>query len=227
MSNDPPYTSRKLAKLAGVEHRTLMRWIAADLLSPTPFHGPKTTYDRRHLQEARAIIRLRADNLTYAAIARRLRGLSDEDLARFVRVGDRPPAPAPAAPVAPPPAVETVPSVAIVPSPPAAPEPPPVAPEPSGEPARLEGLGASPGSGASATSVPKVDGAEATPPTSAESWTEAHEVPSDPWERVVLLPGLELLVRLAAGPLVRRLAAEIREHYEVRAPPPLRSDGPR
>lgn len=185
----PPYTSRKLAKLVGVEHRTLLRWIAADLLSPTPFHGPKTSYGARHLEEARAIVRLRVDNLTYAAIARRLRGLSDEDLARLSQHGERPAALAP---------------------PPTAPEPPPVSPT---------GPAAPPGPPAS----PERNADPAT-----ERPSEAPEPgPSDPWERVVLLPGLELFVRLGAGPLVQRLAAEIQAHYGVRGAASGWPDGPR
>lgn len=37
--------------------------------------------------------------------------------------------------------------------------------------------------------------------------------PSEPWERIVLVPGLELHVNLAGGQILRRMAREIYSHY--------------
>lgn len=42
--------------------------------------------------------------------------------------------------------------------------------------------------------------------------------PGDTWQRIVLLPGLELHVRSDGGALLQRLAAEIRTNYGVAAP---------
>ena len=42
---------------------------------------------------------------------------------------------------------------------------------------------------------------------------------SEPWERVVLIPGLELHVNTARGPLLRRIAADIVRHYGASATP--------
>lgn len=47
----------------------------------------------------------------------------------------------------------------------------------------------------------------------------ARPYPAERWERVALLPGLELHVRGDAGPLVRRIAAEIHERYSAAAAP--------
>jgi DNA-binding transcriptional MerR regulator len=41
----------------------------------------------------------------------------------------------------------------------------------------------------------------------------APDYASEPWERVVLVPGLELHVNTARGPLLRRIAQEIVRHY--------------
>jgi DNA-binding transcriptional MerR regulator len=43
---------------------------------------------------------------------------------------------------------------------------------------------------------------------------------SESWERVALLPGLELCVRADASPLVRRLVQEIHDHCVGSTPPP-------
>jgi DNA-binding transcriptional MerR regulator len=45
----------------------------------------------------------------------------------------------------------------------------------------------------------------------------AAPYPSERWERVVLLPGLELLVRADGGPILQRLAREIHLHYGAAA----------
>lgn len=42
------------------------------------------------------------------------------------------------------------------------------------------------------------------------------------WQRIELVPGLELFARVGAGPLVTRLRDEIRSRYGVAAPAPER-----
>jgi DNA-binding transcriptional MerR regulator len=142
------YTSRELAQRAGVDVRAVRRWLAAGLVQTTPFRGPQTVYGPRHLDEVLAIVRFRADNTNYAGIERRLRSLSDEALAAFLRPGES-------------------------------------GAEPSAEPTA----------------------AQKTPPAPFEG--ASH------WERVVLLPGLELAIRSDAGPLVYRLAREIVGQYRT------------
>jgi DNA-binding transcriptional MerR regulator len=51
------------------------------------------------------------------------------------------------------------------------------------------------------------------PPQAAAPVIEPLASSAERWERVKLVPGLELHVELGAGQLVRRLAREIVEHY--------------
>jgi DNA-binding transcriptional MerR regulator len=81
----PRHTLRKLAELTGTKVRTLRRWVHSGAISATEFRGPATSYGARHVDEARAIKRLLAENLSLEAIRARLTRLSDEDLASFVR----------------------------------------------------------------------------------------------------------------------------------------------
>lgn len=167
------YTSRDLAKRAGVDVRAVRRWLAAGLVQGTPFRGPKTLYGPRHLDEVLAIVRFRADNMNYAGITRRLRALSDDALAAFLR----PP------PVSPPPA-----------SPPPQ-SPPELAPPPE------------PAPGPAVTSAPPGEVAPQPPLAPLPGGSS--------WERVVLLPGLELAVRSDAAPLVQRIARDLVAQYRM------------
>jgi DNA-binding transcriptional MerR regulator len=80
----PRYSIRQLAELADTPVRTLRRWVHTGAIRPTEFRGPATSYSARHLDEARAVKRLLAENLTLVAIRRRLTPMSDDELARFV-----------------------------------------------------------------------------------------------------------------------------------------------
>ena len=82
---DPRHTLRKLAELTGTKVRTLRRWVHSGAISATEFRGPATSYGPRHVDEAHAVKRLLAENLSLEAIRARLTRLSDEELARFVR----------------------------------------------------------------------------------------------------------------------------------------------
>ena len=57
---------------------------------------------------------------------------------------------------------------------------------------------------AATAATPPPQPPEATPPAAA-----------DTWERIVLLPGLELHLRTTGGPLLRRLATEISAQYRA------------
>lgn len=59
-----------------------------------------------------------------------------------------------------------------------------------------------------------VDPPKPAPPTSSEPET-APGAEMERWERATLVPGLELMVRADAGPLVRRLAREIVANYRA------------
>jgi DNA-binding transcriptional MerR regulator len=74
---------------------------------------------------------------------------------------------------------------------------PPTAPVPSAPPA------ANPGVGATATAPAE------------RAWSVDRPRSADLWERIPLLPGLELHARAGAGALVERLAAEIYARYSA------------
>lgn len=67
-----------------------------------------------------------------------------------------------------------------------------------------------------ATAAAATDPAAASAPTSTRAQpgeTAPADYPAERWERVVLLPGLELIVRTDAGPVLRRIAGEIWKQY--------------
>jgi len=53
------------------------------------------------------------------------------------------------------------------------------------------------------------------PPPASAAPTPAPDSAMERWERAALVPGLELMVRADAGPLVQRLAREIMAAYRV------------
>ena len=81
----PRHGIRELAALTGTTVRTMRRWVNSGAVSATDFRGPATSYGARHVDEARAVKRLLAENLTLEAIRARLGTMSDDALARFVR----------------------------------------------------------------------------------------------------------------------------------------------
>jgi DNA-binding transcriptional MerR regulator len=81
----PRHGIRELAELTGTKLRTLRRWVHSGAISSTDFRGPATSYGARHVDEARAVKRLLAENLSLEAIRARLTRLSDDELARFVQ----------------------------------------------------------------------------------------------------------------------------------------------
>lgn len=81
----PRHGIRELAALTGTNLRTMRRWVNSGAVSSTDFRGPATSYGARHLDEARAVKRLLAENLSLEAIRARLGRMSDDALARFAR----------------------------------------------------------------------------------------------------------------------------------------------
>lgn len=209
----PRYTSRQIASAVGVKLRTLRRWLAAGLFSATDFRGPATTYNARHLEEARAINRLRVDNLTFAAIRRRLHGISAAELARIAH-------PHQAIPREPPQASQAHSAdAAITTTITAAPAADPTARAPSAATHAQQSMPPEPprpprahpaDAATTTTSTTAAPGADST--ARAPS---AATYPSARWEHIVLLPGLELRVKSDGGPLLRRVAQEIYDHYAV------------
>lgn len=83
-------------------------------------------------------------------------------------------------------------------------------------PAELARLGAPPSPPGASPPATLGPGTSRTTPAAgaadaARSWC------AERWERVALLPGLELHVRADAGPLIRRLAEEIQSRYSTAA----------
>lgn len=162
------YDVKTLARMVGVEPRTIRSYVAEKLLPKPPFRGAKTVYGEEHLIRARAARHLLGNGYLFADARAELANRSLKEIAAML-----PAPPAPEPPPAPAPAL------------------PPPAPEPA-PPASIIGaqLAASP----------------ALPEGSGERW-----------ERVALLPGLELHVSAGASALVRRVAGEIVAHYVAKA----------
>jgi DNA-binding transcriptional MerR regulator len=64
-----------------------------------------------------------------------------------------------------------------------------------------------------AEAAAKAKASEGAATGSAKSEAVTATYPAERWERVVLIPGLELLVNTAGGGILRRLAAEIYAQY--------------
>jgi DNA-binding transcriptional MerR regulator len=79
-------------------------------------------------------------------------------------------------------------------------------------PAEIAQLGAVPGAVGGPGGGP-ADAAGLSGPS-----TTGHFPGAERWERIVLLPGMELHVRADAGPLVQRTAEEIRSRYSAALP---------
>jgi DNA-binding transcriptional MerR regulator len=55
--------------------------------------------------------------------------------------------------------------------------------------------------------------APAAPPATQPARPPPPKYPAERWERIVLVPGVELHVNAAGGPMLRRMAEEIFAHY--------------
>ncbi len=218
MSDDERYSLTELADLAGVTPRTVRYYLAGGLLPQVGQMGPGSKYDGGHLARLRLIRRLQAEHLPLAEIRRRLETLGDEEVRDLVGATEPTPPPDTAleylrtvlgsslsaragTPPAPVPAISAAASVAER----------PVAgptlmrlnsslPEASVEPDDSDDSGA--------TSVP----------------ADATVRPSDrsQWERIVLVPDIELHIRRplprAQNKQVDRLVTIARELLEEDRP---------
>ncbi|MGK3991341.1 MerR family transcriptional regulator [Sorangium sp. So ce136] len=192
------YDLAELAQASAVSPRTIRLYVARELLPPPMVRGTSTSYGQEHLLRLRAIARLRAEKgLRLVDIQRRLAKLSPAALADLA--GPLPP------------------EVATSPAAPAhragrarKPLPPPV--------------------GANARDpLPTPVGASARDPLPlpGASARDALPLPGglERWERLALLPGLELHLRSDATAVVRRIAAEIHARYGA-LPPDAEPAGP-
>jgi DNA-binding transcriptional MerR regulator len=182
----------ELARISGVALRTLRYYVQLKLLRPLEFRGTATRYPRRELLRLLGILRMRSETrASLAEISQKLDTLADPELEGWLLAGPLPPEAA---------AALGIPGR-------------PAADRPRFDPAdgsfdvnaSRAGAAASPAAGNSA-------------PGTFEAGTSApvsrHERgPVETWQRVCLLPGLELLVRADASPAVKRAAQSIYDDY--------------
>lgn len=218
------YRSRDLAAATGVTQRVIRFYVERRLLPPPSGRGTGPVYSDEHLLRLRAVLRLRAQRVSLDDIAHRLSRLTPAELATLgapeaAQVPTPPPEPDPAPkpdPVsAPPPQPAQV--LAPPPEPDPAPGPNPVS-TPTPQPAQVPAPSPEP------DPAPRPDPLSAPPPQPAQVPAPPHQpapsYPAERWERVVLVPGLELHVRADAGELLRRLAEEIHTRYGVTSAAP-------
>ena len=93
MPTDADYTIADLARLTGLNVRTLRYWISQGLIPASGESGPGAHYGDGHLDRVRLIKRLQAEYLPNAEIRRRLSDLSDADVASLVGDEANPQAP--------------------------------------------------------------------------------------------------------------------------------------
>ena len=84
MPSDGEYTIADLARLAGLNVRTIRYWIAQGLIPASGESGPGAHYGQGHLDRLTLIKRLQTEYLPNAEIRRRLAPLSDSDVASLV-----------------------------------------------------------------------------------------------------------------------------------------------
>lgn len=84
MAAPPDLDIKSLAARAGVTPRTVHYYIQQGLLPPAGTQGPAARYGRGHLARLRLIKRLQREHLPLVEIARRLKGLSDRQVAALL-----------------------------------------------------------------------------------------------------------------------------------------------
>ena len=205
------YSISDLARLTGVNVRTIRYYLAQGLLPASGESGPGAHYGEGHLDRLRLTRRLQQQHLPLAEIRRRLAELTDADVSSFVAIAG-PPQESPTTS-----ALDYVRSVLGSPIVPVAPPPstPPAAPTAAPALARLlraraPAPSSSPGYAASGMVSEETGMAtEAAPMRDAEAATPA--APTEPpgpersqWERLSLGPNIELHIRRPLGRLEQR-----------------------
>ena len=185
-----------MVELTGVAPRTIRGYIRRGLVPPPDGVGLAAEYGDEHVLRITAVAGLRAQGESLEAIAEQLPGWSPAKLRSFVarwRATQSKAREAAAAEA----------SSAVAPAPQPATQGPPAEALGAGEPVPRAALPreASPGPRPGAVEPEAAGGAS---------------LPDGPrWVLVSLLPGLALMVRDDAAPLVRRAAAEICEQYSA------------
>ena len=217
MPDDERYSLTELADLAGVTPRTVRYYLAQGLLPAVGQTGPGSKYDTGHLARLRLIRRLQGEHLPLAEIRRRLEALGDAEIHELVDAGDPPP-PTDTA-------LEYLRTVLAGP-PVARPNREPMAAPSIGIVARQATSAASVASARDqATEAPaRYDMSVPPPPALAAAAAETTVRPSDrsQWERIVLVPDIELHIRRplprAQNKQVDRLVTIARELLEEDRP---------
>ncbi len=182
MPLEPEYTLQDLADLAGVTPRTIRFYVAQGVLPSPGRTGPGTTYGPSHLARLRLIRRLQREHLPLAEIRARLAALPDDAVIALVE------APAPPQPTNT--ASDYIRSV-LGPSQRRLVE----APALMAVPAQLREINAGPDAAQVLPAAPHPRGVvEAPPPERSQ------------WDRIVLVPDVELHVR---RPLTRHLNKQV------------------
>lgn len=181
MPPEPEYTLQDLADLAGVTPRTIRFYVAQGVLPSPGRTGPGTTYGPSHLARLRLIRRLQREHLPLAEIRARLAALPDDAVIALVDV----PAPQPTNT-----ASDYIRSVLGTSS-----RRLMEAPALMAVPAQLREIDPGPQAAPGSLAAPQPRGAvEAPPPERSQ------------WDRIVLVPDVELHVR---RPLTRHLNKQV------------------
>ena len=96
MPTDASYTIADLARLTGLNVRTIRYWISQGLVPASGESGPGAHYGQGHLDRLQLIQRLQGEFLPNAEIRRRITPLSDSEVASLVGDGSEREAPEPA-----------------------------------------------------------------------------------------------------------------------------------
>ena len=90
MPTDSPYTIADLARLTGLNVRTIRYYLAQGLLPASGESGPGAHYGEGHLDRLRLTKRLQTQHLPLAEIRRRLAELTDADVASLATADPEP-----------------------------------------------------------------------------------------------------------------------------------------
>ncbi|MBN1611424.1 MAG: MerR family transcriptional regulator [Polyangiaceae bacterium] len=182
----------ELARVSGVSLRTLRYYVQLKLLRPLELRGTATRYPRRELLRLLGILRMKSETrASLAEIRRKLDTLAEKELEAWLLAG---PLPADAA------AALGITGRGTAGSP------------------RFDAAAGTFDVNASwpGAAVPTASGCSepgASEPGASAPIARYERGTVETWQRVCLLPGLELLVRCDASPAVRRAAQSIYDDY--------------
>ena len=232
MPTDLPYTISDLARLTGLNVRTIRYYLAQGLIPASGESGPGAHYGEGHLDRLRLTKRLQQQHLPLSEIRTRLGTLSDTEVEQLVHEGANAFEPAPdtsaldyirdvlaGSPTRP--TQSTQPGRQPPPPPLPSAAPPPVRNAPSGAPPRLmaampamrDRLAEAPApvrrlavSEPATTTISEPNATNVTEPATASAAPEFLPPPIErsQWERLSLGPNLELHIRRPLGRLEQK-----------------------